>query len=93
MKCKFIGIKHVSGISKKDGKPFDFSTAMLTSEMSDRDKDNGSHGLDVHVVSIPDKFRDVLNEANLGADCDVDFYFTRTANGTSREILGYVQIM
>lgn len=93
MKCKFIGIKHVSGISKKEGKSFDFSTAMLTSEMSDRDKENGSHGLDVHVVSIPERFLDILKESNLGADCDVDFYYSRTASGVCRENIGYISLM
>lgn len=93
MKCKFIGIKHVSGISKKDGSFFDFSTAMLTSEMSDKDKANGSHGLDVHVASIPERFIDILNESNLGKDCDVDFYYSRTASGASRENIGYISLM
>lgn len=85
MRVTLIGIKHLKGTSNRTGKPYAFSTGCFTSAMSDRDKENGCKGMDVHTPTIPDRFADVVKESAIGKDFDAEFYYS---NG--RENLGYI---
>lgn len=86
MRAQLIGIKHIKG--EKNGKSFAFDVACLTTAMSDRDKERGAKGMDVHTPSVPDRYVEILNESNIGKEFEVDFYY---ANG--RENLGYANLV
>ena len=88
MNGKLIGIKHISGTSKKDGKPFSFSVACITTDMNEKDVNNGSKGLDVHTPTIPERCAGYLNESAIGKDIEVEFYY---ANG--RENIAYCNLL
>lgn len=87
MRGKFVGIKHISGTSKKDDKPFAFSVAVINTEMSERDINNGAKGEDSHTVTIPDRLAGVLNDANVGKDVNVEFYYAN-----NRENLAFADL-
>lgn len=88
MTGKFVGIKHATGTSKKDGKAFDFWTANIVTEMSERDvEQREGKGKEVHSVSIPKSLMEVLTPENVGREGEFEFYFT---NG--REQLGYARL-
>ncbi len=78
MKATLVGIKHISGNSRRTGVPFSLDVACLTSDMPDRDVQNGAKGLDVCTPVIPDRFLGLLTESNIGKDFRIEFYF---ANG------------
>ena len=88
MKAAFIGIKHVSGTSQKTGRDFAFDVACITSPMDARDAECGAKGLDVHMSTIPDRWKEILSDANVGKEIDVEFYY---ANG--RENIGYCALL
>jgi len=86
MKMKLVGVKHMSGKSKKNGKNYDFWSAMFLSDMTERDvSDRNGRGQDVHTMSIPERFMGDLNENSIGKDFQVETYY---AGG--RENIGYV---
>jgi hypothetical protein len=86
MKGNFIGLKRVTG-KTKDGQDFDFTNAMFTTELSDRDVKNGAIGTDVHVCSVPDEFKEVLCNENVGKKVEVSFFYMN-----HRENLRYVTL-
>lgn len=88
MKMQFVGIKHIVGDSSKNGKHFDFHVACLVSPMEQRDIEKGAHGMDVHTPTIPDRYKDILCEANIGKDIEAEFYYS---NG--RENIGYCALI
>lgn len=87
MKMQFVGIKHIKGTSSRNGKPFDFYVGCLVSPMEQRDIDNGARGMDVHTPTIPDRYREILSEANIGKDVNCEFYYS---NG--RENIAYCEL-
>lgn len=87
MKAKLVGIKHISGNSKKDGKAFAFDTACMTTDMPTRDVEKGAIGLDVVTPVVPERYADILCASNIGKDFEVEFYF---ANG--RTNIGYCAV-
>lgn len=80
-KCKLIGVKQVSGTSKKTSKPFNFVTAILISDMCERDVQNGAWGQDVHNVIVPDHAKDVLVAGNIGKEFEIQFYYAGRSEG------------
>lgn len=86
MKVKFVGKKHISGT--KNNRTFDFDVACFSSEMSERDKQNGSSGLDVHTPAVPERYKDLLVPDNFGKDFELELYW---ANG--RENIGYCALL
>lgn len=84
---KFIGLKRIKGTSKKTGKDFDFSIANIVTEMQERDIDNGAKGEDVHTPIIPERYKDLLCEANIGKNVEVEFYYTNNS-----ENIGYAAL-
>lgn len=88
MKGQLIGIKNIKGNKKSNGEAFAFSVACISTPMSDRDKDNGSKGCDVHTPAIPDRLAAVLNDSNIGKELDIEFYYS---NG--RENIAYCNIV
>ena len=72
----------------KSGKPFSFDTAILISDMSERDIENGAIGQDVHNVIIPDHAREVLVKENLGKKIEVQFYYAGRSEG-----IGYAALL
>lgn len=87
MKCTFVGLKMVDGVGK-NGKPYAFNVACLTSDMSSFDVLKGSKGLNVHSCMVPERCNDVLNIQNLGKDIEAEFYF---AGG--REQIAYAALL
>lgn len=87
MRGQLVGIKHIKGTSAKTGKDFAFSVACISTPMSERDKENGAKGADVHTPTIPDRLVGVLCDANIGKEIEIEFYF---ANG--REGIAYCEI-
>lgn len=86
-KVTLVGIKHIAGTSKTTGKAFAFDTACLTGEMSDRDIERGAKGLDVLTPVIPDRYKDILCNENIGKDFDMEFYFAN-----NRTNIGYAAL-
>lgn len=87
MKGKFVGVKRVTGTSKKTNQPFDIRIACIVTDMSERDVNNGARGEDVHSVSVPDEFKELLSESNVGKTGDFTFFYS---NGSER--LAYATI-
>lgn len=87
MRAQLIGMKHISGNKKSDGEAFAFDVACLTSAMSDRDKQRGAKGMDVHTPTVPERFADILNESNIGKEFEVEFYYSN-----NRENIAFVQL-
>lgn len=76
MNGKFIGIKRMVGESKKDGKKFDFSIACIVTDFTEKEVEKfNAAGNNVHAVSVPDHYKDVLTEKNLGKTGEFEFYF------------------
>lgn len=84
-KGKFVGLKHING--EKDGRKFDFFTACIVSEMSERDVERGARGQDVHTPSVPERYLDVLCEKNIGKEVNVEFYYANR-----RENIAYCEL-
>ncbi|MDE6016516.1 MAG: hypothetical protein K2H41_12615 [Acetatifactor sp.] len=62
--------------------------ACITSPMDAKDTERGAKGLDVHMPTVPDRWKEVLSDANVGKEIDVEFYY---ANG--RENVGYCALL
>lgn len=85
MTGKFIGLKHIQGT--KDGRGWSMDIACLTTSMSERDANNGAKGDDVHSVGIPDRYKELFVEKNLGKDFEVELYYAN-----KRENLAYAAL-
>lgn len=86
MRGTIVGIKNVDGVGK-NGKPYAFKIACITTPMGEFDVQKGAKGLNVHAVTVPDRLQDVLNASNIGKDIDAEFYFS---NG--RENIAYAML-
>lgn len=84
MKATFVGICHFSGVSKRTGKDFTVHQAYMTSDFDEKKLKEGSVGQDVHKLLIPDRYRDIFIQENIGKEFDVELYY---ANGN--EYIGY----
>lgn len=88
MTGKFVGVKCITGTSKKDGKPYSFSIACIVTDYSEKDiNDFSAVGENVHSVPVPDHFTDILNLKNVGKSGEFEFYYAGRG-----EQLAYVRL-
>lgn len=89
MVSKLIGIKRLKGENKTTHKPYDFTVACFTSDFTEGDIENhDAKGQQVHAPSVPDSFKEVITEKNIGKEFEVSYFFQ---NG--REQIGFCQLL
>lgn len=84
MNATFVGIRHITGVSKKTGKDFTIHRASFVSDFPDRHVQMGSVGQEVHSLPIPDRYAELFTAENIGKQFELDLYF---ANNEER--IGY----